>query len=74
MRKADGAKKPPFIKKGQKLLVAFYKDPEIKWDGRKKVGEALKHFKENAKSVPAKFGSYEEAWNCEAMKWLREHY
>ena len=36
------------------------------------LGQALKHNKDFAKDVPKTFGSYEAAWNCEAMVKLRE--
>ena len=63
-----------FINKGQRLMLAIYNDPNGLYPDGFKIGEALKKFKENAKNVPKTFGSYEEAWNCEPMKWAREHY
>ena len=36
------------------------------------IGQALKHNRDFAKNVPEKFGSYEAAWNSEAMVKLRE--
>ncbi len=62
-----------YINKVQQLTIAIYKHPDSNVKGHK-LGKALKYIKANAKSVPAKFGSYDEAWNCDAMRWAREHY
>lgn len=63
-----------YIKKGQQLILAIYKDIQSDFPENHKVGKALKQFKENAKNVPKTFGSYEEAWNCEPMRFARRHY
>jgi len=63
-----------YINKGQQLILAIYKHPQSLYPEGQKIGEHLKHFKKNAKSVPEKFGSYEAAWNCDIMKWARENY
>jgi hypothetical protein len=62
-----------YINKGQQLIIAVYNHPESFMKGRK-LGDCLKTFRDNAKRVPAKFGSYEAAWNSGAMRWAREHY
>ena len=56
------------------LTLAIYRNPESNFMKGFKVGEALKNNKRAAKEVPKRFGSYEAAWNSEAMKWARQHY
>lgn len=56
------------------LTLAIYRHPESIFPDEYKVGEALKHNKKFAKKVPETFGSYEAAWNSEAVKWAREYY
>ena len=63
-----------YINKIQALTLAVYRHPESNFLHGFKVGEALKHVKEHAKTVPKTYGSYEAAWNDEALKWAREHY
>ena len=62
-----------YINLGTKLVVAMYKSPDSIVKGVS-VGSMIRHFRDNAKHVPEVFGSYEAAWNCEAMKWARENY
>lgn len=63
-----------YIHKIQNLMIAIYNHPDSFYPDGYKLGSALKHAKEFAKQVPVKNGSYEAAWNCEAMRWAREHY
>ena len=63
-----------YIHKMQQLLLAIYNHPGSLYPDGYKIGEALKHHKKFAKEVPAKFGSYEAAWNCEIIIWACEHY
>ena len=63
-----------YVRKLWAVTLAVYNSPDSLFSEGYKVGEALKHNKAHAKSVPKAFGSYEAAWNSEAMKWVREHY
>ena len=62
-----------YTHKIQQLTIAIYKHPESTVQGCK-LGTALKRTKDNAKNVPATFGSYEAAWNCDVLRWAREYY
>ena len=64
-------KRKQYIHKLQAITVeCSRKFPE--WYAKGGVGQALKHNRDFAKNVPEKFGSYEAAWNSEAMVKLRE--
>ena len=62
-----------YIHKLWGLTTAIYKHPDSAFKDYK-LGEALKHNRDFAKNVPTKFGSYDEAWNSEAMRFAREHF
>ena len=63
-----------YIHKLQQLTLAIYNHPSSLFPEGYKIGEALKHNKNFAKNVPTKFGSYEAAWNSEAVVWACEFY
>ena len=58
-----------YYHKGMQLVVAINK-----YHGSDNLGSALAHFKEAHRNAPKNFGSYEKAWNCEAMRWARKFY
>lgn len=58
----------------QELVIAVHNDPEITCTGRDTIGVATRRTHDNAKRAAQLFGSYEAAWNCEAVKWLRNRY
>ena len=63
-----------YIHKLQNMITAIHKDPASIYPEGCKLGESLKHARDFAKEVPKNFGSYEAAWNSEAMVWARNHY
>lgn len=63
-----------YIRKLQSLTIAIYNHPESVFPKGYKLGEALKHNRDYAKNVPAKFGSYENAWNSQVVAWARNFY
>lgn len=65
-------KRKTYIKKIWALEAAIAKHPSTMSEIM--TGESLKHSTRYAKKVPANFGSYEAAWNCDAMKWARSYY
>lgn len=63
-----------YIHKVQEMILAVHRHPSSLYPEGHKVGTALKHVRDYAKEVPKNFGSYEAAWNSEAMIWAREYY
>lgn len=57
-----------YIKKVQHVVV----EASNKLARNPKLGEALKYTRDHATDVPKVFGSYDAAWNSEAMKSLRD--
>lgn len=58
----------------QELVIALHNDPEMTFTENDKVGIATRRAHDNAKRAAQLFGSYDAAWNCEAVKWLRNRY
>lgn len=63
-----------YINKAQVLVIAIHKTIHKTSHKRYKLGNALRTFRDGAKNVPGEFGSYEAAWNCDAMRFARKHY
>ena len=63
-----------YIHKIQSLIIAIHNHPTSLYPEGYKLGESLKHARDYARNVPKNFGSYEAAWNCEAIAWARNHY
>ena len=63
-----------YIHKLQNLCLTVHRHPDSIYPEGHKLGESLKHVRDFAKEVPKNFGSYEAAWNSEAMVWARNHY
>lgn len=64
-----------YVRKLTALTIAIHNAPESNFkDGSKHLGNALRYVKAKAKTVPATWGSYDAAWNSDAMKWARKHY
>lgn len=61
-----------FQRRIQELVIALHKDPEMTFT--EKVGIATRRAHDNAKRAAQLFGSYEAAWNCDAVRWLRNKY
>lgn len=57
-----------YYHKGMQLIVAIHKQ------SGGNLGKALSHFRDAHREAPKHFGSYENAWNCEAMRWARNFY
>lgn len=58
-----------YYRKGQQLVIAINN-----YHNLGNVGKALAHFRDSHKNAPKQFGSYENAWNSEAVKWARKFY
>ena len=58
--------------KVRELIIAVYNNSCKDY----KLGVTLKQSQDidNIKDVAKRFGSYEAAWNCDAMRWARQFY
>lgn len=59
-----------YIHKLQSLVIAIHRASENEY----KLGESLRHVRDNAKNAPGNFGSYDAAWNSKEIKWIRDYY
>ena len=68
-------KRKTYKKKLRALLVAIQQHPMSRYPEGYKPGESMKDsMSAKMDFVNGKFHSYDEAWNCSAMKWAREYY
>ena len=64
-----------YIKKMQHLVLAIIKDPDSTFPEGFRTGDRLKEIKRNSPKLAIQnFGSYDNAWNCDAIVWCRKHY
>jgi hypothetical protein len=55
------------------LTIAIWKDGRLRGNMPDKgLGAAVRRVRDNAKNVPAKFGSYDNAWNNPTMQDVRK--
>ena len=59
-----------FINKMQALTIAVHRESNKEY----KLGESLRHVKDNAKNAPERFGSYDAAWNSKEIRWIRDYF
>lgn len=59
-----------FINKMQALTIAVHNMSNKEY----KLGESLRHVRDNAKNAPGNYGSYDAAWNSKEIKWIREYF
>lgn len=63
-----------YVRKITALTIAIHNAPDSNAVNGFKIGNALRHVRANAKTVPATWGSYDASWNSDVMKWAREYY
>lgn len=61
-----------YIHNMQRLALAIYNHPDSFYPDGYKIGKLLKRIKREAKDVPSRCGSYENAWNN--IERTRHHY
>lgn len=61
-----------YVRKLQALVIAVYRKDGIRGHGS--LGKSLRHVRDSAKDVPAAWGSYDAAWNCDFLRWARHYY
>lgn len=67
-------KRKTYEKKLRAMLAAIYHHPESNFVNSYSLGQGMKYSMSHAREGAKNFGSYEAAWNNDAMRWAREFY
>lgn len=67
-----------YLRKLQVLVIAIHNHPTTPFGySKRSLGDALREVRDKVNAGALKntpWRSYDEAWNCEAMRWARDFY